>query len=83
MDRAASTFVAQLLQVVLLEKSETFVLYAWEILTRIKGGMQEHIKVEIGVRYRQVFLFDSFPSDINGMRQRDKAIGKAVSGLVW
>lgn len=45
--------------------------------------MQEEIKVEIGVRYRQVFLFDSFPLDINGMRQRDKAISKALSGLVW
>lgn len=45
--------------------------------------MQEEIKVEIDVRYRQVFLFDSFPSDVNGMRQRDKAVGKALSGLVW
>lgn len=25
----------------------------------------------------------SFPSNINGMRQRDKAIDKALSGLVW
>lgn len=84
MGRAASAFVAQLLQVVLLEKSK------WDIYhiclgntQRIKGGIQEEIKVEIGVRYRQVFLFDSFPSDVNGMRQRDKAVGKALSGLVW
>lgn len=30
--------------------------------------MQEEMNVEISVRYRQVFLFDCFPSDINGTK---------------
>lgn len=34
--------------------------------------MQEEMNVEIGVRYRQVFLFDSFPSDINGTKLEER-----------
>lgn len=83
MDRAASAFVAQLFKVVLLEKSKWDICYICLRNTRLKGGMPESIKVEISVRYRQVFLFDSFPSDRNGTRQRDKATGKALSGQVW
>lgn len=48
-----------------------------------KRGMQEERKAETGLRYRQVFLFGSFPSTINGMIQRDRATGKALPELVW
>lgn len=42
--------------------------------------MQEERKAETGVRYRQVFLFGSYTSNVKGMIQRDRPIGKA---LVW